>query len=528
MKKHKQAGFLTILFFLSGSIWGLNGMKMVPLESPLYSYMDMLYIQAGRVPPSDDRPWTEKQFGIYLHYLDISALTLPEKKLYSLLEGQTKGVQQGKKEKYRFKGSIVTSLDTFFASNDSPEYSWMHNYKKRPPMLKIPLELWLFDSLYMDSSLDLKEESTADELVGNHTNWVNMAEPQIDQYFPMRAFLDFGGANWFIQFGRDKVSWGNGQYSNLMLSDNPDKYDFLRFSTYWNEFSLSGMYVTMDPVLPDGTPVRASAFIGHRLEFLPFPFLKLTLNEAVSMIDKGDSTTAVQPIRDFNFLMIYHNWTVPARTNSLLTTEITAVPFRNFSVYGQFAIDEFVTKYEAERGGGGGPGVYGWLAGFKGVIPFGISMVTYGGEGAATSPWLYNRHDPPYFYDVHKYWSFVKDSYQYTIDPIGFKNGPDARVLYLYGRYDIPLLFSFQADFTLISKGETTIFTPYDAHPGDMTPLGIPETTYRIHTGGRYVFSKHFSFGLDLYYRTVLNKNHVTGNDVFNDFEAAALITGIF
>ena len=147
-------------------------------------------------------------------------------------------------------------------------------------------------------------------------------------------------------------------------------------------------------------------------------------------------------IRDLNYLMVFHNWTIPERTNSLMTVEFTVNPWKYFNVYGQVAMDEFTTEYEADRDGNGGPPIFGYMAGAKGAGPLGSGYLSLVGEWVLTNPWLYNRKSSPYFYNTRRIYSLVTDYWEYIAKPLGYEYGCDSIVYYGEVSYRVPGLWT--------------------------------------------------------------------------------------
>ncbi|MBN1686627.1 MAG: hypothetical protein JW852_08225, partial [Spirochaetales bacterium] len=421
---------------------------------------------------------------------------------------------------FSFDASPALTVESFFhlpvvdSTESLPEaYDWIHGYEERKPFLHIPLEFWYGDSLYLTSELEAKEEhrtvtspSTPD-VAHNHLN-VLLDDPniRIDLYFPFRAVLSTGGEWWNLAIGRDKLSWGGGVSGNLMLSDYSDFYDFVGLSFMSRSFKMTNIYAVTDRFRPDGSNIEFSGFIGHRLEMRFFEKLKFTVNESV--------TFAKLPpvlVRDLNFLMVFHNWMDPDRFNSLLSVELEYTPWRYFTFYGHLAMDEFAVKYEIDRGGGGGPPIYGYMAGVKGAYPLGEGYLNGACEWAQTSPWLYNRRAAPYFYNVRRYWSLVTDRFEFITKPLGYVYGPDAILFLLTASYLVPDSFSAGIEVKRMIKGEMEAGSPWDPAPGDAPPTGIPEKKWIVSLNGAWKPLVYLEVGGGLNWIQTANPEHLDG-----------------
>jgi hypothetical protein len=528
--------FAMILILAAASADAQNDRRVIGLDSPVYRMMDSLYLEQSFAPPSQARPWTEAEARNALSRLDaeklspagLAAAKAIEAILSPKLAVDDEGFAFGSAPRITVEAYGRANLEKDAASTEEA-YIWNHGYEKRAPFISIPMECLFGESTYIFTDLAFKEERAAVDsawrldgtfapgVLDNHWNVLfDDSNPRLDLYFPFRAFLSFGGPAWNVEFGRDKLSWGNGTTGNLMLSDWSDFYDFLSLSLYSKYFKMTSVYAQMDAMLPDGSPLIAQAFLGHRLEFRLYERFLISINESVAL----GGYAYGEPVRDFNFMMVFHNWMIPERSNSLMTLELQANPWRYVTVYGQFAMDEFATKYEEDRTGGGGPPIFGYLAGAKGSYPLGPGYLSAVMEWVQTSPWLYNRASPPYYENVRRYWSLGTDSFQYVTKAIGYRYGPDSIVLYGEARYDIPAGASYSLDARYLIQGERNLGTAWDPVPGELAPTGIPQRSFILHGGAEYPIFPWLKATADAYLAFIRNRDHIEGA-YRDDFEAA-------
>ncbi len=507
--------------FSVSTVAAFNGKRVIPVSSELYTMVENLYHETGRAAPNSAKPWTADEMTAILSSVDTAGLSAAGKKAHAYLtERLTDTDVLFNEEDFSFDSSPSVTVEVFShfpildSTDSAPEaYEWMHGYEERHPFLSIPLEFWYGDALYMTSELEVKEEyrtvtspSTPD-VAKNYLN-VLFDDPsmRLDLYFPFRAVLSTGGDWWHLLFGRDKLSWGGGVSGNLMLSDYSDFYDFIGLSFFSPSFKMTNIYAMTDRFLPDGTDIGFSGFIGHRLEMRFFDRLKFTVNESVAFAKLSPELP-----RDFNFLMVYHNWMAPERLNSLLSVELEYTPWRYFTLYGHIAMDEFAVQYEKDRGGGGGPPVYGYLAGIRGAYPLGPGYLSGALEWVQTSPWIYNRRAPPYFYNVRRYWSLVTDRFEFVTKPFGYEYGPDAIVLFLSSSYSLPGSYGAGIEITRLIKGEKRAGSPWDPEPGDAPPTGIAEKIWIVHIQGTWQALSFLELGGTLDWSYTANPAHQDG-----------------
>jgi hypothetical protein len=534
-----SASMAFFIFLAAAPLASQNGRAVIGLSSPIYRMMDSLYLEQGKALPSQARPWTEDEARAALDRLDAETLSDAGHAAYRAILGELDKKRLARQDGFEFDTAAVLTPEFYLRSNmgkdpaaAEEDYVWNHGYDERSPFISVPLEFLFGDSFCLYSDLAFKEEraavdsawrtdgSYAEGVLDNHWNvifdqWDN---PRLDLYFPFRAFMATGGKGWDLQFGRDKLSWGNGNSGNLMLSDYSDFYDFVSLSFLSRNFKMTNVYASMYPFLPDAAHTRLdfSAFMGHRLEIRIAERFLIAINESVSL---GSFTEDEEPLQDMNFMMVFHNW-LSERANSLMSLEFQANPWRYVTLYGQGAMDEFTTQYEADRGGGGGPPIFGGLLGAEGSYPLGPGYLSGSLEYAVTSPWLYNRSAPPYYYNVRRYWSLGTDEYEYVVKPLGYRYGPDALVFYGEVRYDVPAGPSYALDVRYIMKGEKEIGSVWDPAPGDAAPSGVAERSLVIHAGADYPILSWLAASADVYFDFTRDRDHIPGA-FRNDFELA-------
>jgi hypothetical protein len=514
-------GFLAVLLSavlaIGTPVQAQNSQVLLDAGSRAYSYLAAIFLEQGLAPPNSARPWSLEELRFELERVDPTCLSSAGRHAYEYLKSLL-GAPEIRPALQVSMGAILTP-EVFVRSQLTgnhvleDSYHWVHGYEERRSLLEFPLEFWLGDGFYAVSVFAAKEEHATTREPDNFSNLlVDDPNVRLDLYFPFKAYASVGGQGWSFRFGRDSLSWGNGHTGNLVLSDWSDFYDYLGLNLFGDRIKLSSVYAVLDPFDPKSGHVRNeySAFMGHRLDILLHERLRLTLNEAMSF----GGPYQPELVRDTNTFMIFHNWMIPERTNSVMAFEVDYTPWRWFSLYGQLAVDEFPTKYEEDRTGGGGPPVMAYIAGVSGYYPLEKSYLELGVEWALTSPWLYNRRDSPYYYNVRRYWSLTTDDWEYVVKPIGYRYGPDAMVWNAHVSWDLPGGPAALLELTHITKGRKTIDDEWDPVTGESTPSGdTPEKAFVLKLDGRYPLSNRLEAGAGIVLNTRWNIGHLSGND---------------
>ena len=460
----KKSFFFLVLLFGCWVLSAQSPRTILPVSSFFYDMVDYLCYESGMAQPDTARPWSFGELQDVLSRIDYASLSPAGRNVYDTIKGTLEeDIPLVKKDSFSFDSSISLSPEGFYhfeledtLGETAQSYEWRHGYEERQSFLTIPLEFWYADRLYMTTIIEAKEEHMTvtspgtPDVAQNYSNIIfDDPNARIDLYFPFRAGLSLGGEWWDLFFGRDSLSWGNGESGNLLLSDYSDFYDYIMLKLRSEIFTFTSVYTVMDHYLYDGTDITYSAFIGHRLDASFWNNrIGLAVVESVTF-----ANYMPELLRDLNYLMVFHNWTIPERTNSLMSIEVTVNPWKYLNIYGQLAMDEFTTTYESERTGGGGPPIFGYMAGAKGACPLGYGYLSLTGEWVLTNPWLYNRRATPFYYNTRRIWSLTTDSYEYVLKPLGYEYGCDSIVYYGEVSYRVPGIWAAGLDVTRLVQG---------------------------------------------------------------------------
>ncbi|MCL2705315.1 MAG: hypothetical protein FWE72_03800 [Spirochaetaceae bacterium] len=515
-----------------------NFQRIIPLSSPLYTEMDRLYLLAGKSRPSLSRPWSADEAKKIMEALPKNLLGSISENSFDIIKREIEfGNEKTGSKKAFLKISPEINIEGYFKTNDDRE-EWEHGYEKRAPFIHVPFEGWFFTSLYMDIDFSLKQEHAVANATDNYAS-IPTALTELDWYFPFRALISFGGEHWNVQIGRDKASWGGGITSNMMISDYSDFYNMIKFSTYWDRFKFTTIYMGLDPWLTkqesqykadiggdlggdyDDYDELFKAFMAHRIEYKIRDNLSIAISEATMFGNKYINISELNP------LFVFHNFFTPEYTNVMMTIEADFTPFSGFNIYLQFAMDEFqVPGLEDEDSR---PGAMGLLVGFTFVKPALEGFLTFNLEAAYTDPFLYNRwHPRTRFTNNRRIWSSHLDRYEYVNKPIGYQYGPDAVVMYGAIQYEKPDKYMAAMDVKYTFLGELNDSLDYAGtydtgkHASNLwAPSGTIERDLVFGLHGKFQLNKKISFASDIYYIHINNYQNDSGNTI-NDFEFTA------
>ena len=197
-----------------------------------------------------------------------------------------------------------------------------------------------------------------------------------------------------VQFGHDRNFVGSG-YRSMILSDNSSPYLFLRIDTHLGKFQYTNLWTSM---------INYQNFRGNDLlrakKFTAMHHLSVNLSERFNIgifeaeVFSRDSTGGgydlnyLNPIIFYRFVESY----LGSEDNAFLGVNFRWLVAKRASIYGQFMMDEFLTKYYFSNRGSWTK-KYGAQLGFKYVDAFGIANLDLQGEYNVARPYTYTHRD---------------------------------------------------------------------------------------------------------------------------------------
>ncbi len=199
-----------------------------------------------------------------------------------------------------------------------------------------------------------------------------------------------------LQFGHDRNFIGNG-YRSLLLSDISAPYLFLRIDTQLGPFRYTNLWSSMinSQGAFRGDLLRARKYTAmHHLSINLTDRFNIGVFEA-EVFSRGDSTgnggydlNYLNPIIFYRFVESY----VGSEDNALLGFDFRWLLAQRFSVYGQFLLDEFLTRYFFTNQGSWTK-KYALQLGGKYVDAFGVPNLDLQAEYNIARPFMYSHRD---------------------------------------------------------------------------------------------------------------------------------------
>lgn len=465
---HKiKAIFLIIV--TTFTLYANNYQKVHPFDSLVYDAIVNLYISNGLALPSTSAPFSSDELLKMVDKLDYDSLNEDAKLTYNYVLKELN--QKDRSFKFEINVALEANIHTNNENFIKPD-DWIRNYNERSQFAELNLETWpskniygyisfLFgNSKYTNFSEDQREISYyyGQKLLTHNLFFLYDTDDATnpDDAWPYRAFGSFGGNNWSVQIGRDRLSWGPGITGNFMLGDHLSYHNMGRLSAYRNNFKYTLVtsffphpaqyYPIMDETgkfLKDTEEFLdgINMFLGHRIEWSLFSNrVGFALSEAIMYQSKENYLD----LRILNPSMVYHNYYISNNANSLLTLEVNTSPYKWINLYGQLAIDEFALPTESQPGidSSANPSAHAFMVGAKTSYPINSGFVYGSFEWVYTNPYIYlrgktgNQGDSEYGINyVVAIREQFRSSRVFDEQFLGYKYGPDAIVYNLNGGY---------------------------------------------------------------------------------------------
>ncbi|MFY7890750.1 MAG: hypothetical protein ACOVOW_17665 [Spirosomataceae bacterium] len=217
----------------------------------------------------------------------------------------------------------------------------------------------------------------------------------VNDFITAKAYISFQATkNVDIQFGHDKNFIGNG-FRSTILSDNSAPYLFLKINTNVGRFQYQNLFAQLtNPQFSGPISIYPKKYLAmHHLSINASKKLNFGFTE--SIIFKRDSTNGGNSGFDLNYLnpVIFYRFAETfngSGDNALLAIDFKWNFAKQFSLYGQWMLDEFVMK-EIVSSRGSWTNKNALQLGLKYIDAFNIPNLDYQVEYNVARPYTYSH-----------------------------------------------------------------------------------------------------------------------------------------
>ena len=452
---------IVFLLVINSAFAQTNNQKIYDTKSEVYEALKYLFVISNHALPSSTGPWSAAELLLMLDQIDYDQLEKGAKNAYNFAKDEL--YYELPENKYDFIWNFDANLEMYSHDNTTDyveKRDWIYGKLDQKPFIHLGIETYAAENFYGFFDFDFRNSVHTGTELGEtklSTNLITMQNlafnfNDVSLNFPFRAFSTFGGDNWTIQLGRDRVNWGAGESGNLIVGDNLEYHNMLRFATFFDSFKytfISSFFPHPINYFDSGkidlgnsqTQIITglSAFLAHRFEgrFLDDK-LNFTLTETMMYM----SEEGMLDLQFFNPSMLFHNNYIRYMSNSILGFELDYTITNGLNIYGQLVVDEFALPGEPVPGKADWafPTSFGYMLGLKGYKSYNEGILYSSLEAVKTDPYLYLRYGVGdtdqdsgeyginYVVAIRNYSNSASSSVTYDLEFLGYKHGGDAFV----------------------------------------------------------------------------------------------------
>lgn len=429
-------------------------------------------------------------------------------------------------------GAYALTMETPFnrmADTFSPVANSM--YWSLPPWVEAYDELTVGNWLYMKIGFDMRFDAGKIAKDSGSIFPTYLAESSM----PREGYVTAGNGHFNLTVGRLQSGIGYGYFGNTMLNTRANYIDQIQFTASSKKFKFFYLYGTSFPWLtPEEKTIQQTrweftvhdqysdpykSFAYHRIEYRPFDWLLLGVNESIML---GGIKPDLQCLIPFN---VWHNTYGYGYKNVIGSIDFSAVPFKGLHIFGEFLLDDYRLPREAASLK---PNSFAWQLGARYVLPVGGDNWRHmiGLEYTHVDPWTYN-HFYPYqmYYQRQPYSSSIKDWYMDFC--MGYNYGPDLDHYGVYYRTISKSGVQASLSYFHMIQGEVELGAcndpdctdttphPWYSHNDELLPvnghIGTVEIYNTVSLNVLWPVWKSFSVIACGSYSHVQNYNHITG-----------------
>ncbi|PWJ55298.1 hypothetical protein CLV98_11467 [Dyadobacter jejuensis] len=214
-------------------------------------------------------------------------------------------------------------------------------------------------------------------------------------FLSARGYITFKPLKYInVKFGNDYQSFGSG-YRSMILSNNSSPYLFLRMDTRFGKFQYTNLWTSMinDQSFTGRDGLRSKKFAAiHHLSVNITDKINLGIFEAEvfsrDSVGGGYDLNYLNPIIFYRYVESY----IGSEDNALIGLDFRWLLNKKMSIYSQFMLDEFLTKYMF-NGSKSWTNKYALQIGSKYVDAFEVPDLDLQLEYNLARPYVYSHKD---------------------------------------------------------------------------------------------------------------------------------------
>lgn len=149
-----------------------------------------------------------------------------------------------------------------------------------------------------------------------------------------------------FEAGKNSLLYGNGEHSQLTVSNNAGNYDLFRIDKTWQKVNFNYFHAFLHGNNRDSTTTSANGetakyFVGHKIDFEVLKGIYFGFAETVVYSDRGDNRQLEpQYLIPINLFQVAEKY-AGDKDNNTMAFDLTVNRFKNKKFYGELFWDDF-------------------------------------------------------------------------------------------------------------------------------------------------------------------------------------------
>ena len=311
----------------------------------------------------------------------------------------------------------------------------------------------------------------------------------------LEAYTKIGWHGLSLELGKDDLWWGPGRHGALMLSDNTDSKDLLKFDGIIGPFKVTAFTAALRSEL------GKKYLSGHRLEMNFLDWLTLALHETVIYADRFDLGyqnpftiyLIAIPMTEYGLKGGYGY----SGDNTLIGGDFNIRIAPKIELYSEFMLDDYYTERSLLQNFRGWDTKFGILSGVYYIDPFNFKNTDLRIEYAFVNQYAYTHENPV-------------NAYTNRGRAIGHHIGPDADDFWIELKHWFSDKIQTSFAYELLRHGEGNVdksHQPTDSEEWEFLS-GITESTHSLSLRFAYLSIGNYSFSANYNYSWIKNSEH--------------------
>ena len=484
----------------------LNQSLNVSINSAQMKILDDLMVETGRVFPVFARPITQREWQEYV------SQTLLDR-TYRINDAMLERIDKYLPD-FKYQGNWHTELygraglESVHRDNQNTDY--ITRYEERTPLMRMGFQASRDTMFGFAIQLKLQNIWPIYTLTDNQTNLPKDVRQDLDFRMFHKAYFSYQTQRMTFQFGRDNLSWGVGDRSTLMLSDNVPYYDFVKFVLWFTKVKFSMLYASLTDYEPQGGLNSPTQIAKLNKPYRSMMVQRVEWN-MIRSLSVGMTYTKIifgrlPDLGDINPFIFQHNLFKDYQ-NSLASIDAVWGIVPGIQMYGELISDEIKASNDVAYDNTIGPTTVSYQGGIK-ARSHGFAFV---GEYVFLAPYMYDHLftqgravDPDGVdYSPTKYRDI-------TYRAIGHWLPPDSRNIYFSLGKEFTQNISLTISAEQRRKGEVDLLAPYPQRDTTVpaSPTGIVQQSNILGISPKFTSETFDIFGT-LYLFDITNYHNI-------------------